>query len=568
MPPPSFRRFGLILALAGLVLLASCSVLVTGGRCATDGDCAGRSVAAVCLTGACVAKAVAVGGSDGGGSAVRSCNTNSECAARLGDEMAVCEKVGFTCVKLTSEDCTKVRGDWKNDRAIYVGTLFKQGASAGDPGASPDALAAIELAFDEIKNDKGGLPSTDGGPARPLVAVECNQTQDAVRAARFLSEQVRVPAILGAASTYVTIQVASQVTVPSGTFLISPYASSPGLTTLDDKGLVWRTYPSDALQARAVPLLVNEILASPSFTTARAPRTKFRIGVVYKQDNYGEGLRDIILARLAFNGQSATANLADGALKLFPYPNTEDPAYANYDFTEVAAKVVTEAQPFDLLMLLGTSEVADVFTYAESHWPSAVLPYYVMPDGIASSRKLATAIFNVVDGVTITSKSVRRRIRGTIVNRFTGPLFEDFSLKFAPNNAVNGANAYDAAYVVAYALYGVGDAPLTGANVAKAMSKLVGPGDTKRVGPADLTAVLQGIGAGGVSLEGTSGRLDFDLATGDVKATGASVWCLGEDDGGDAILVPSTGQTYDAVGDKLVGTFPDAPSGSDPCRFK
>ena len=215
---PSFGRHGVfaLLASAGLALLAACSVIVTGGRCSVDADCGGRGAAAVCRSGACIASSEAASGD----AAVRSCQTNAECAARLGDELAVCEKVQYTCVKLSSPDCTRVHGDWKNDRAIYVGTLFKQGDTAGDLGASPDAIAAIELAFDEIKNDRGGLPDRAGGAARPLVAVECNQTQDAVRAARFLSEQVHVPAILGAASTYVTIQVASQVTVPNGTFLI------------------------------------------------------------------------------------------------------------------------------------------------------------------------------------------------------------------------------------------------------------------------------------------------------------------------------------------------------------
>ena len=165
--------------------------------------------------------------------------------------------------------------------------------------------------------------------------------------------------------------------------------------------------------------------------------------------------------------------------------------------------------------------------------------------------------------------TIRKRIRGTIVNRFSGPLFDAFSLKFPPpRNAVNGANAYDAAYVVAYALYAVGDQPMTGANVAKAMGKLVPPGDVKSVGSNDIAAVLQGLGSGNVPLDGTSGRLDFDLATGDVKASGAAVWCLSENASGDAVLVPSTGQTYDATADKLTGSFPDPPPPADPCKFK
>jgi branched-chain amino acid transport system substrate-binding protein len=552
---------------AGVVafVLASCSLLVEGGRCSSDGDCKARSASAVCSSGACVQATASQG--DGGGTDAGpggDCTKNAECIERLG-EYAICEKTRFTCVRLLSPDCTRVYGEYKNDRALYVGTLLKQGDTAGDLGASPDALLAIELAFDEFKNTRGGLPDPAGGTSRPLVAVECNTTQDVVRAAKHLADDVRVPAIIGAASSYVTIQAATQVTIQSGVFLISPYASSPGLTTLDDKGLVWRTYPSDALQARAVPKLVDEIAASPGFTGPRAPRTSVRIGIVYKDDTYGQGLRDIILDRLRFNGKSANTNLNEGALKLFPYPNTEDPVNANYDFTKVTTQVISEPNPFDIVMLLGTSEAVNVFSYTESHWPNAVLPFYIMPDGIASTPKLSTAIENIVNGGTTDSKSLRKRIRGTIVNVFNGPVFDAFSLRFT-GNAINGSNAYDAAYVVAYGLYAIGAKPITGANLASAMTKLHAPGITLDVGSNDIPRAVQGLLAGNVTLNGTAGKLDFDLATGDVFATGAAVWCLGVDAKGKPRLVTQTGETYSAADDKLIGSFP-AGGASDPCGF-
>jgi branched-chain amino acid transport system substrate-binding protein len=398
------------------------------------------------------------------------------------------------------------------------------------------------------------------------VAVECNQTQDAVRATKHLANDVRVPAIIGAATSYVTIQAATQAAIESGVFMISPYASSPGLTTLDDKGLVWRTYPSDALQAIAVPKLVEELIASTSFKAPRAPRTSVRIGLVYKDDTYGQGLRDIILARLQFNGKTAKENQTDGTLKIYAYPNTEDPTNANYDFTDVTTKIISEPNPADVLMILGTSEAVNVFSYAESHWPNAVLPYYIMPDGIASAPKLATAIDDVVTGGTTDSKGLRKRIRGTIVNVFNGPVFDAFSLRFS-GNAVNGSNAYDAAYVVAYALYANGAKPMTGQNLASAMSRLVAPGASVDVGSNDIAKATQSLLTGNVVLNGTAGKLTFDLATGDnVSATGAAVWCLGVDGKGKARLVTETGETYSASDDKLVGSFPEG-GAFDPCGF-
>lgn len=547
---------------------ASCSLIVEGGRCSGDGDCASAGSGAFCSSGACVRSATTTDGAvaweAADAEAVPDCKTTADCTARLG-EYAICEKTRLTCVALLSEDCTRVYGDYKNDRAIFVGTLFKQGATAGDVGASPDALAAVELAFDELKNTHGGLPDPAGGTSRPLVTVECNQTQNPVRAAKHLTDDVRVPAIIGAATSYVTIQAATQVTVDRGVFLLSPYASSPGLTTLSDKGLVWRTYPSDALQAIAVPRLVDELRTSPGFTEPRAPRTTVRIGIVYKDDTYGQGLRDIILARLNVNGGDAAQNLADGSLKLYAYPNTEDPANADYDFTDVSTKVITEPNPADILMILGTSEAVNVFSYAESHWPSPILPHYILPDGMASAPKLSIAIDDIVKGGTTDSRGLRKRIRGTIVNVFSGPVFDAFSLRFS-GNPINGSNAYDAAYVVAYGLFGIGTKPLTGVNLAAAMAKLHAPGLEIDVGSADSSRAFAALATGNVTMHGAAGKLDFDLATGDVSATGAAVWCLGVDASGKAHLVTQTGQTYSAPEDRLIGTFPQG-GAVDPCDF-
>ena len=51
---------------------------------------------------------------------------------------------------------------------------------------------------------------------------------------------------MGADCSGVTGAVASNVAVPNGITIISPSATSPGLTTLKDKGLFFRTAPSDA----------------------------------------------------------------------------------------------------------------------------------------------------------------------------------------------------------------------------------------------------------------------------------------------------------------------------------
>ena len=54
-----------------------------------------------------------------------------------------------------------------------------------------------------------------------------------------------VIAIMGADCSGVTEPMATNVAVPNGVVMISPSATSPGLTDLNDKGY-FRTAPSDA----------------------------------------------------------------------------------------------------------------------------------------------------------------------------------------------------------------------------------------------------------------------------------------------------------------------------------
>ena len=59
-------------------------------------------------------------------------------------------------------------------------------------------------------------------------------------------------AIIGPIFSESVIEVAEKVTIDRGVFLISPTASSKELSSLSDKGLVWRTISSDIYQASAL----------------------------------------------------------------------------------------------------------------------------------------------------------------------------------------------------------------------------------------------------------------------------------------------------------------------------
>tara|TARA_B100001146_G_scaffold37753_1_gene31381 strand:+ start:272 stop:763 length:492 start_codon:yes stop_codon:yes gene_type:complete len=108
---------------------------------------------------------------------------------------------------------------------------------------TPAMAASAELAFKEA-SDSGKL--LGGETITPIRADStCVDSAAATTAAEGLIAD-GIAAIMGADCSGVTGAIASNVAVPNGVVMISPSATSPGLTTLDDKGLFFRTAPSDA----------------------------------------------------------------------------------------------------------------------------------------------------------------------------------------------------------------------------------------------------------------------------------------------------------------------------------
>jgi branched-chain amino acid transport system substrate-binding protein len=98
---------------------------------------------------------------------------------------------------------------------------------------------------------------------------------------------------MGADCSGVTGAVASNVAVPNGITIISPSATSAGLTDLDDKGLFFRTSPSDKMGGK--------ILAD--ITKDRGVKS---IAITYTNNDYGKGLADDYSAAIKAHGIKVT----------------------------------------------------------------------------------------------------------------------------------------------------------------------------------------------------------------------------------------------------------------------
>jgi branched-chain amino acid transport system substrate-binding protein len=428
----------------------------------------------------------------------------------------------------------------------FMGPLVGEYMSVGEP-----IVHGAELAVIEINTDIGGIPGVPGAPPRNIVLVECHDLDDPIGVANHLVKDVGVPAIIGPAFSSVLIDVATQVTIPSGILLMSASATSPAITSIPGKdGLVWRTAPSDAIQA--VPLAY---LASRTETTVRMQQAipagyPIRVAMSVKGDAYGMGLADAVTPQLTFNGIAATANGANFLRADYPDPDTTQ----NVDFASVVSEIV--AQSPHIVIGLGTSEVVTkILEGVEASWPtgptSQARPHWILPDG-GRQTDLTEYIGNITNAA---GEDLRKRIVGTVPGH-DNALNDAFALRYegefrvAPGTYSN--NAYDAAYLLGYALIAAGQTPIDGAAIAGGLAKTVPPGVSVDVGPDGLAVGVPAL-QGGMSIDfnGASGPLDFDLMTGDAPAD-ISVWCVGRDAAEDAEFIDS-GLYYDGQTPTLLG---------------
>ncbi|MCH6566649.1 MAG: ABC transporter substrate-binding protein, partial [Proteobacteria bacterium] len=115
---------------------------------------------------------------------------------------------------------------------------------------TPAMAAGAELAMSEASKSGNFL---DGST---IIGIRGDSTCIDSAAATSVAERLitsdGVVAIMGADCSGVTTAIANNVAVPNGVVMVSPSATSPALSTIDDKGLFHRTAPSDARQGQVL----------------------------------------------------------------------------------------------------------------------------------------------------------------------------------------------------------------------------------------------------------------------------------------------------------------------------
>ncbi|MGR6316593.1 ABC transporter substrate-binding protein [Micromonospora soli] len=199
--------------------------------------------------------------------------------------------------------------------------------------AYPPMAAGVALALRDIDAAGGVL----GEPVKWIDGDDGTDPKVAkATVASHISAGVQV--IIGAAASGISRAVLPDV-VAANRILFSPSNTDAGLTTVDDKGLYFRTAPPDGLQGRA---LADVILRD-------GPH---KIAIVARKDSYGEGLQENVRAELERAGMGADR------VKLLSYdvPEGEQPL----DFS-AGAKEIKEYGA-DAVLVIGFGESAKVIT--------------------------------------------------------------------------------------------------------------------------------------------------------------------------------------------------------------
>ena len=156
---------------------------------------------------------------------------------------------------------------------------------------TPAMAASAELAFKEA-SDSGSLL---GGQKISTERADstCVDSAAATTAAEGLVSG-GVVAIMGADCSGVTGAIATNVAVPNGVVMISPSATSPGLTDLNDNGYFFRTAPSDARGGQVLADITKD-------------RKVKSLAVTHTNNDYGKGLADVYVAAVKAHGINVTA---------------------------------------------------------------------------------------------------------------------------------------------------------------------------------------------------------------------------------------------------------------------
>lgn len=491
----------------GAVLFGCSLSNISRSDCASDAECVSAfGVGSTCSKGFCTESSGCETGHDcrrlaGGGACV-----NHACVAKIPEDACMRsdeppEPPDLYTTSLTGKDAP-----------LVIGSIFALEADRDKALTQSVRLAVREINQSGLPGgQKLGVVFCDNGGA---LGATTGAERDALdlHATDYLAGTLGVPYIVGPRTSGDAIQVVNRIKkngIP--TAVIAPSATSPALTTIDDRlsagdpyGLFWRTCPNDELQGKV--LAENVIGLLPAIT---------KVTVVYIHDAYGDGLAQVFQN---VYGISKTS--------LVPYDDTTP------DDDAALAKLVADAdgKNGDAVLLI-------------SHYGTTSLKIINAMAGLPIAGKR----FFFTDGSMDTSlldptlptwiQDILKAAKGTAPASPSGQEYEVFKTNLNAEFGLDAtsasflAHAYDATYVGAFGAVhaGKGGVFFDGRGVAEGMARL-SMGDTVRLNGVNGWTSGSGllVQKGNIDILGTSGELDFDASTGEAPGR-ILIWSIAPD---------------------------------------
>ena len=148
-----------------------------------------------------------------------------------------------------------------------------------------------ELAISEVSASGKLLDGTTVTAVR--ADTTCIDAAAASAAIERLITVEKVAGVVGGDCSGVTTAALTNVAIPNGMVMVSPSATSPALSTIEDNGLFFRTAPSDARQG----VVMSDIIMERGFK---------EVALTYTNNDYGKGLADAFQAAFEEAGGTVT----------------------------------------------------------------------------------------------------------------------------------------------------------------------------------------------------------------------------------------------------------------------
>jgi len=353
--------------------------------------------------------------------------------------------------------------------------------------AGPMAQGA-ELAMAEVTESGALLGGAKVTPMRADTGCIDNALATS-NAERLIADGVH--AIIGGDCSGVTGAILKNVAMANGMVMISPSATSPALSTVEDNGLFFRTAPSDAREGQVMAEILQE-------------RGIGSIALTYTNNDYGKGLADAFQAAFEEAGGTVTISTAH-----------ED---GKADYSAEVAEL--DAAGGDILVVAGYVDQGGL-GIIQSSLDAGSFEQFVLPDGMFG-QSLIDNIGSGLDGSFGQVPGTDSEGAATFVDLGNAAGF-DATSSFT-------AESYDAAALLMLAMEASGST--AGADIAgKVMELANAPGE--QIFPGELAKALEIIRGGGdidyvgasaVELigpgESAGNYREYDITGGEVVTTG------------------------------------------------